>query len=177
MKVTVKELVIFSLCTGLIFSSQVALAFLPNIELVSLLFILYGIHFRWKAFYIVYAFVLLEGFFYGFGFWWLMYLYIWNILVLLAIKFKDQTSPLFWAILSGLYGLSFGAIGTLPFLFTGLLGENGSLSKSLNLMLSYWISGIPFDIAHSIGNFFIALFLFFPLNKIFHHSLKTYFKS
>jgi energy-coupling factor transport system substrate-specific component len=29
-----------------------------------------------------------------------------------------------------------------------------------------WISGIPFDIAHCVGNFFIALVLFKPLRQL-----------
>ena len=29
-----------------------------------------------------------------------------------------------------------------------------------------WVSGIPFDIAHGIGNFVIALVLFVPIRKL-----------
>ena len=60
MKLHVRELVFLALCTAVLFVSQVALAFLPNIELVSLLVIVYTHAFRRKVLYIIYAFTLLE---------------------------------------------------------------------------------------------------------------------
>ena len=162
----IKEIALLAICSAIIFASQVGLAFLPNVELVSLLFIIYAINLGKKTFYIVYTFVFLEGLMWGFGFWWIMYLYIWDIIVAIALIFKNRKSPLFWAVTSGFYGLFFGALCTLPFLFTGLFGEGGSLLNGINLMISYWITGIPFDITHCIGNFAMALILFKPLNYI-----------
>ena len=66
MKLTVRELVFLALCTAAMFVSQVALSFLPNIELVSLLVIVYTHAFRRKVLYILYVFALLEGLLYGF---------------------------------------------------------------------------------------------------------------
>lgn len=76
MKLTVRELVFLALCTAAMFVSQVALSFLPNIELVSLLVIVYTHAFRRKVLYILYVFALLEGLLYGFTTWWLTYLYV-----------------------------------------------------------------------------------------------------
>ncbi len=166
----IKELVFLAVCTSVIFAAQISLAFIPNVELVSLLFLVYAVNLGKRTFYIVYSFVLLEGLFYGFGFWWIMYLYIWDIIVVLGLIFKKQKSPLFFAVTSGFFGLFFGAIGTIPFIFTGLLGENGTLFKGLSLAFSYWLSGIPFDIIHCIGNFTLALVLFTPLNSIVRYS-------
>lgn len=166
------ELVILSLCTAILFISQIALSFLPNIELVSLLIIIFSIFFGKKVLYVVYSFALLEGFFYGFGLWWYMYLYIWNILVLVSIIFKSQKSSLFWAMISGFYGLLFGFFSSFVFFFVGFLGLDGSANKGISLMFSYWINGIPFDIIHCIGNFFVALVLFKPLFNIFKLLIK-----
>ena len=33
-------------------------------------------------------------------------------------------------------------------------------------MVSWWISGIPWDLAHCAGNFVIALALFVPLRRL-----------
>ena len=41
MRATVRELVTLAACTAILFVGQIALAFLPNIEVVSLLIILY----------------------------------------------------------------------------------------------------------------------------------------
>lgn len=62
--------------TAVVFAAQVVMGFLPNIELVTLLFILYTLVLGKKVFLIIYVFVFLEGFFYGFGLWWINYLYV-----------------------------------------------------------------------------------------------------
>ena len=57
---------------------QVALAPLPNIELVSLLVMLFTLALGRYVAYSLAVFVLLEGLIYGFGLWWFSYLYIWR---------------------------------------------------------------------------------------------------
>lgn len=63
--------------------------------------------------------------------------------------------PWAWAILSGLFGLSFGALCAPVDLFVG--GWNYAVTK--------WVSGIPFDIAHCAGSLVMALLLFVPLRR------------
>ncbi len=156
MKLHVRELVFLALCTAVLFVSQVALAFLPNIELVSLLVIVYTHAFRRKVLYIIYAFTLLEGLLYGFSTWWLTYLYVWTVLALLAWAFRRMESPLGWAILSGAFGLAFGALCELVYL--PIIGWRASVAA--------WVSGIPFDLAHCFGNFVAALALYRPLSRL-----------
>ena len=55
--------------------SKLALAALPNIELVSFWIILFTLSMGYRTLYAVYAFVLLEGILYGVHFWWVAYLY------------------------------------------------------------------------------------------------------
>ncbi|MGM9916185.1 hypothetical protein [Anaerotignum sp.] len=105
--------------TALLFTGQVVMSFLPNLEIVSLLIILYTIFFGKKVFWMIYGFVFLEGFLYGFGMWWFQYLYIWSILAMVVLLLRNNTSALFWSIISGFFGLSFGALCTLPYLITG----------------------------------------------------------
>lgn len=139
--------------TALLFAGQVVMSFLPNLEIVSLLIILYTIFFGKKVFWMIYGFVFLEGFLYGFGMWWFQYLYLWSILAVVALFFRSNTSPLFWSILSGFFGLSFGALCTLPYLIAG--GPAAAFS--------YWVSGLGFDLIHCIGNVVLCLVLFKPL--------------
>lgn len=152
-RLTVRELTILSLSTSLLFVLQAALGFLPNIEITSLLIIIFTLVCRFKTLYIIYTFALLEGLFYGFGTWWLMYLYIWTILFAVVYLLRKNESILLWAIISSLFGFSFGFLCAIPYLFIGGAGA----------MLTWWIAGIPYDIVHGIGNFFIALLLFKPL--------------
>ena len=139
--------------TALLFTGQVVMSFLPNLEIVSLLIILYTIFFGKKVFWMIYGFVFLEGFLYGFGMWWFQYLYIWSILAMVVLLLRHNTSALFWSIISGFFGLSFGALCTLPYLFTG--GPAAAFS--------YWVSGLGFDLTHCIGNVVLCLVLFKPL--------------
>ena len=71
MRATVRELVTLAACTAILFVGQIALAFLPNIEVVSLLIILYTLTFKKRVLWIIYGFALLEGMLYGFSFWWI----------------------------------------------------------------------------------------------------------
>ncbi len=157
-----KDLVLLSLLTAILFVGQVALAFLPNIEVVSLLIIVYTLVFRKKVFYVIYAFALLEGIVYGFGLWWVMYLYVWTILALVILLFKHNNSLIIWVIISGGFGLLFGTLCSIPYFIIGGWG----------LGFSYWIQGLPFDILHGLGNMVVTLLLFNPCYK----ALKTYNK-
>ena len=158
-----KDVVLLGLLTALVFVAQVALAFVPNVELVSLLFILYTILLGKRVFLIIYAFVMLEGLFYGFGLWWLNYTYTWSTLALIALCFRKQTSVWFWSIFSGFYGLAYGALCSIIYLFIG----------GIPSAFAYWISGIPFDITHCIGNFIVCLILYKPLRSIMEQCLSA----
>lgn len=135
-------------------ASKEALAFLPNIELVSLLVILFTVTFTWRAAGALAVFLLLQGLLYGFGLWWFMYLYIWPLLALLAWLFRWMNHAWQWAILSGLFGLAFGTLCSLVY-----------LPQGFSWMLSWIVSGFPFDVTHAIGNFVVALLLYLPLRK------------
>lgn len=156
------------LCTASLFIGQVALAVLPNIEIVSLLVILFTLLYGKNVFFIIYSFVILEGFLYGFGIWWINYLYVWSILAILTMFCKENTSNVFWAILSGFFGLAFGGLCALPYLV--LSGTKAAFA--------YWVAGLGFDIIHCLGNFFVCLVLFRPLYKLFSHIIPstTYWK-
>lgn len=151
----IKELVRLSLLASLMMVAQVGMAFLPNIELVSLLCIGYTLSLGKKALYVLYIFVLMQGLLYGFGLWWLCYLYIWAVLWGVTMLFRSMEPPLGWAVVSGLFGLSFGLLTALPYLLMG----------GVPMAFAYWVNGIPFDIAHCIGNFAAALILLNPLRR------------
>ena len=105
-----RELVGNAFLAAILVIVQVAFSFLPNIEFVSLLIILYTLVFEKRTVVIIYLFALLEGILYGFGVWWVMYLYVWTILYLLVRIFRKNNSLLLWAVLSGFFGLAFGML-------------------------------------------------------------------
>jgi len=156
-----RELVVLGVLTAIVFAGQIAMGFLPNIEVVTLLFILYTLVLGKKVFFIIYAFALLEGFFYGFGMWWLNYMYVWSVQALVTLLFRKQTSVLFWGILSGFYGMTFGALCAIPYFFMG--GPSAAFA--------YWVSGVPYDITHCLGNLVICLVLYKPVRSVLERSV------
>lgn len=56
MKATVKDIAVCAFLAAILFVVQVMLGFLPNIELVSLLVILYTLEFRKKTLWVIYVF-------------------------------------------------------------------------------------------------------------------------
>ena len=147
------ELTVLALLGTLMFGTKLCMAGLPNLEPVSLLILVYTAVFGRKALYPIYIYVLLELLMFGPGLWNLNYLYTWLILYLLCRGFHTMESPWGWAVLSGAFGLAFGLLCTPVYCVTG----------GLYFGLSWWISGIPFDVLHCAGNFCLALVLYRPL--------------
>jgi len=155
MKLSVRELVLFSFFGVLIFAAKMAMAQLPNIEPVSLLVMLLAVCYGWRGLYSVYIYVFLEWAMWGFGLWSICYLYVWLVLFCLARLLRNMESALSWAVLSGCFGLLFGALCALVYWVSG----------GWAAAVTWWISGIPMDLLHGIGNFAIALALFRPLRR------------
>lgn len=160
----IKDVVLIGMMIATIEVAKVSLASIPNVELVSFLIIVYTIFFGKKVLFAIPAFILLEGMLYGFGIWWVMYLYAWPLLSLAAFFLRKQRSPWVWAILSGTFGLLFGALCAIPYFFIGLV--NGSVAAGLKAAFTWWIAGIPWDITHGISNFIIMLVLFIPIQRV-----------
>lgn len=150
-----RDLALYSLLGATLFAAKTAMAALPNIEPVSLLVMLLAVSFGWKAMSAVVLFVALEFCLWGFGPWSFCYLYVWPLLFCLARLFRRMESPLGWAVLSGCFGLLFGALCAIVYWIAG----------GWAAAVSWWVAGIPMDLIHGISNFFIALALFRPLRR------------
>ena len=154
------ETVLFGILGGMTFLAKILMAGLPNIEPVSLLVMLFAVTFGRKALYPIYVYVLLEFVLYGVNLWSINYLYIWLILAAAARLLRGMTHPLGWALLSGVFGLFFGLLCAPLYGFTG----------GWAFAVSWWISGIPYDLAQGLSPGgsadLLALALFGPLRKL-----------
>ena len=155
-KLSARDICILALMGALMFVSKMALAALPNIHLNAVLIILGVVFFGAKALYSIIVYIMLEGLIFGFGLWWLSYLYVWPIFCLAALLMRKNDSALVWAVVAAVFGLSFGALCSIPYFFIG----------GWEMAFSYWISGIPFDLSHCAGNFILTLILYKPLSQI-----------
>ena len=147
---------------ALMFVLKLVLAFLPNIHIGAVLIVITAVYFGWRSLYSVAIYVLLEGLAYGFGIWWISYLYAWPLLAVICVLMRKNESPFMWAIVAAVFGLSFGALCAIPYLFIG----GGSMA------LAYWVNGIPFDLLHCAGNFVLTFVLFKPLTKALDAAMK-----
>ncbi len=151
-----RETVLLALLGALMMATQVAMASLPNVHLVAVFIILAAMLFGWRALYSVYLFVLLEGLIYGFSMWFINYLYVWTVLAVIAVLFRQNRSRLFWAAVSGIFGLLFGALCAIPYFFIG----------GWAAAFSYWVAGIPFDLIHCAANAILSFILLMPLYRL-----------
>ena len=142
-KLSVREMAVLAMLGGLMFALKAAMAALPNIHPVAVFIIAGTIYFGWRMMYAVAVYVMLEGLIFGFGIWWISYLYIWPLLVCIAMLFRNSRGRLFWGIVAAAFGLCFGALCAIPYFLTG----------GWSAGFAYWVSGIPFDILHCVGNF------------------------
>jgi energy-coupling factor transport system substrate-specific component len=161
---SIRDVAEIGLAVAVIEASKAVLSFLPNIELTSFWLIMFTLFFGWKIVAVVPVFILIEGQIYGIHIWWIMYLYIWPLLVLMTWLFRRMKSVWFWAIFSGIFGICFGALCSIPYYVMGFM--EGGFSAGLRSGFTWWVAGIPWDLIHCAGNFVLMLVLHRPIRAI-----------
>ena len=156
---TLRELVFLALIAAIIVGAKEAMSPLPNIEPVTVLLIMTTIVFGARAFYPCVIFVLAEGLIYGFGWYFFVYCYVWPILVLAALLVRRvNRSFVVWTVFGALFGLFFGPLCCIE----------AWVVDGWRMAFSYWISGIPFDIIHFVGNAALCGVLLKPLTTLLY---------
>ena len=148
---------------ALIEVSKFVLSGIPNLELTSFWLIMFTLYFGWRIVAAVPVFIILEGAMYGVQLWWIMYLYAWPLLVLVTWISRKKASALLCAIISGIFGLCFGALCAIPYFFIGL--SSGGVSSGISTAVTWWIAGIPWDLVHCAGNFVVMFILYRPVSR------------
>lgn len=156
MNVKTKNITLIGMMIAIIEVCKVVMAGIPNVEVTSFWIIVFCVCFGKKMFYTIPAFILIEGLMYGFGLWWVQYLIAWPVLGIVASRFRNLDSAMGWAIISGIFGLFFGVLCAVPYLFMG----------GLKTAIAWWIAGIPWDIVHGVANFVIMIVLYKPMLNV-----------
>lgn len=160
---SVSDIALIGMMTALLEAVKRALEFLPNVELVSFFIILFTLYYGKRAVFAVYGFVLLECFVWGFGLWTVSYFYVWTILWACTLRIGRGRTALTYSILSGAFGLLFGALCTFP-----VIAVSGPAAAA-----AWWISGIPFDILHCVSNFVLCFVLYGPVSAAIEKIRRT----
>lgn len=163
----IREMAIFAMFGTVMFCSKLIMEVLPNIHLLGMLTMTYTIVFGKKALIPIYLYVVLNGLYAGFNFWWMPYLYIWTILwaltMLLPQRMPKKIKCVVYPALCGLHGFAFGT----------LYAPAQALMFGLNAQqtLAWIIAGLPFDLLHGIGNVAVGL-LILPMSELLTKILK-----
>ena len=171
-RLPVPRLVQLAAISAVLVASKELMNSLPNIHPVSLILILCTRAYGWQAMYAAVVFIVSQALLHGFGIWFFSYLYIWPLLVGLVMLFRRNDGRLFWALFAGSFGLLFGALCAVPYLFIGSFGETGGAAGAIGntggigAALAYWVAGIPFDLLHGTGNFVLTLAAMKPLERL-----------
>lgn len=156
LKLSAKDITLIGLMVAIIEVCKVLMKDLPNIELTTFWIIMFTLYFGKKVIYVVPTFIIIEGTMFGFGMWWIMYLYLWPLLALVTWIFRKNNSAWFWSVIAGLFGLFFGFFGSFPYIVT----------SGLHAAFAWWVQGIPWDITHAIANCTLMLVLYKPIRQI-----------
>ena len=150
---TAKDIAVMAMMLAIVEAAKRLLDSVPNVEMVTLLFVVFALTYGLRTLIVAVAFIAVEICYWGVHVWVIMYLYVWPLLILIAYKMGREHPPWAYAILTGFYGLFFGLLCSPVYLFMG----------GFNTAFSWWVAGIPYDILHGISNFILCIALFKPL--------------
>ena len=171
-KLSVREMVLFSMLGSLMFLSKLLMEALPNIHLLGTLTMTYTLVFRKKALIPLYVYVLLNGLYAGFALWWMPYLYIWTILwgitMLLPKNMPRRIGCFIYPLVCGVYGVFFGILYSPAQALLFGLDFKGTVA---------WVmAGLPFDLLSALGNSVTGL-LIVPLSELLTRLNKSKLRS
>ena len=149
------DIIVFTMLGIIMLLSKLLMEALPNWHLLGTLITAYTVVYRKDALKPIYIFVLLSGLIYGFGIWWIPYLYIWTVLwgmvMLLPKDMNPKVAVPVYMLVSGLHGLLYGT----------LYAPAQALLFGLDFkgMIAWIVSGLPFDLMHCAGNVVLGVLI------------------
>ena len=159
--VNVREMCIFAMLGAVMFASKMIMEALPNIHLLGVLTVTYTVAYRRRALVPIYVYVMLNGLFAGFNFWWLPYTYIWTLLwgvtMLLPKNMPKVVAYVVYSIVCSAHGFLFGI----------LYAPAQSLMFGLNFSqtVAWVVAGFPYDVMHGVSNLGLGI-LIVPLAEL-----------
>ncbi len=160
-KSTARDVALVGVMVAVIEACKFALLEIPNVELTTFWIIMFTLYFKKRVFFVIPVFIVIEGVVFGFGIWWIMYLYVWPLLALVTLLLSEKMDAIIAAAVSCVFGLLFGLCCAIPYLFMGTDTQSG-----FSVAFSWWIAGIPWDIAHGVANLVIMLVLYRPVTSV-----------
>lgn len=155
-----KKIALVGMMTAMLSTGKVVLSFIPNVEIVSFMIVMFSVYFGRKTLLAVSGFVIIEGLLYGFNIWWVGYVYTWPLLCIISYYVRKRANLFTLTVISTLFGLFFGFMFSFVYIFAG------SPNPGIGFALTWWAAGIPYDLIHGTGNAAVMLCLFKPVSKV-----------
>lgn len=168
-----KRVAIIAVCTALIEGCKLALAAIPNVEVVTLLCALFGYVFGFYGVISVVLFVAIEPLIWGFGAWVISYFIYWPLVALIFMllgrkKVKHRAIVTAVAVaLTTLFGVLTSVVDLLFYTNVKSFLENFS---------AYYLRGVVFYVTQIVCNLLLFAFAFTPLSKVLIKLNKMFFK-
>ena len=149
------DILVFTMLGVIMLLSKLLMEALPNFHLLGTLITAYTIVYRKDALKPIYIFVMLSGIIYGFGIWWIPYLYIWTLLWVMVMLLPKNMNPKVavpvYMIVSGLHGILYGTLYAPAQVLLFRLDFKG--------MLAWIAAGFSFDVMHCVGNIALGILI------------------
>jgi energy-coupling factor transport system substrate-specific component len=159
---TTKNVVLTGFLAAALTAGKLALAFVPNVEIVTVLILVYATVFGFRAVFAVLIFCTVEILLYGFGTWVYLYYIYWSALCAIACVLLKRPRPVAAAIYAVIMTFLFGIIDTvINVVFAALAGV--PRYQLLNLFIGYYARGIWFCAVHIVSNALVVSALYRPL--------------
>ena len=150
LKIDAKTVALVGVMAATLECGKLALSFLPNVEVVTLLCALYGYVFGWLGVAAAVVFVCIEPLIYGFGSWILTYIIYWPLVAFIFMLLSRRGVKNRWLLTVVAVGMTvcFGILSST--IDTAiLLGVNGAYFKNLVI---YYLRGSVFYIVQIVTN-------------------------
>ena len=171
-----KDIVLTALAAALLSAGKQALASIPNVEVVTLLIMLYAACFKPQiAFIATGVFIVIECFIWGIHTWVLAYIIHWNFVAfatfLLARVFKVKNRFIYLAFTI----IVTACFGVLTTLIDAIIGAGRSTRTFSHIFVVTYVRGIYFYIVHVVGNAAFNIVLFAPMRALLDKLMIKYY--
>ena len=171
-----KDIVLTALAAALLSAGKQALASIPNVEVVTLLIMLYAACFKPQiAFIATGVFIVIECFIWGIHTWVLAYVIHWNFVAfatfLLARVFKVKNRFIYLAFTI----IVTACFGVLTTLIDAIIGAGRSTRTFSHIFVVTYMRGIYFYIVHVVGNAAFNIVLFAPMRNLLDKLMIKYY--
>jgi hypothetical protein len=170
-KTATKNIVLTAMLAATLTSGKLALSFIPNVEIVTLLIVLYSAVFGKKiSVTAVVIFCIVEGLLYGFSYWLITYFIYWDALALFAGILSARTkSVVFFTVYAVVMTVFFGILSSVVDTFFS------SSPDPFRFFMIRYLNGIAFYVTQIVCNAVLFPVAFLQMRKVFEKSKEWFF--